>query len=214
MAEITGVGSRERLSEAELAAWREIPTAVISDETACIGVMSFTMRSVTPGRRFAGQALTVRTSRVANDAPQRALAALQRGDVIVVDGSAHPDTAVWGGNLIAGAQGRGARAVVVDGNVRDTADLRKSDLAVYARNVTPAGIAWGGELNVPVRCGGVEVHPGVLLVGDDDGVVVVSLEERIELLTRCRTRVAADTAAQREAYQRAMTAWSAAGEQA
>lgn len=212
MTEITGNGSRERLSEAELAAWRKIPTAVISDETACMGVMSFTIRSVTPGRRFAGQALTVRTSRVADDAPQRALAAVQRGDVVVIDGSAHPDTAVWGGNLIAGAQGRGAGAVVVDGNVRDIADLRRSDLAVYARSVTPAGLAWGGEVNVPVRCGGVEVHPGALLVGDDDGVVVVSLAERLDLLTRCRARVAADIAAQREAYQSGVTARPSVGE--
>lgn len=199
MAEFTANRDVERLSEVELAAWREIPTAVISDETKCVGVLMSAIRPVTPGRRFAGQALTIRTSRTDDGAPQRALAELQAGDVIVIDGRAHPNTAVWGGNLIAGAQRGGARAVVVDGNVRDTVDLRRSDLAVYSRGVTPAGLAWGGEVNVTVQCGGVEVRPSALVVGDDDGVIVVSLANRDDLLMRCRARLAAEASIQRNA---------------
>lgn len=189
-------GAGERLSAAELAEWREIPTAVISDETGCRGVMEPAVRPVTPGRRFAGQALTIRTARVDDGAPRRALESLRGGEVIVIDGAAHPDTAVWGGNLIAGAQRSGATGVVVDGNVRDTADLRRSGLAVYSRGVTPAGVVWGGEVNATVRCGGVEVRPGALLVGDDDGVIVVPLEGRAALLARCRARLAAESAIQ------------------
>lgn len=185
-----------KLRPEELAAWRDVPTAVISDELACKGVMSPAIRSLTPGNRFAGQAVTVSTVRSSDDAPQRVLEALWPGAVIVIDGSAHPDTAVWGGNLIAGARKRSGAAVVVDGRVRDIVDLRASGLAIYARDCTPAGLNWGGRVNVPIRCGGVEVIPGALLVGDDDGIVVVPIEGREALLERCRQRIAADAAQQ------------------
>lgn len=185
-----------RLAESELERWRRIPTAVISDELACQGVMARRLRPVTPGRAFAGQAVTVRTSRTANGAPQQVLEAVVGGSVVVVDGSAHPDTAVWGGNLIAGAQQRGGVAIVVDGNVRDTADLTGSTLAVHASGVTPAGLVWGGEVNVAIQCGGVTVRPGALLVGDDDGVIVVPLQDREALLDRCHARLALELTVQ------------------
>lgn len=197
---MAGAGSSgEELTEAEIAAWCEVPTAVISDETDCVGVMGAMIRPLTPTLRFAGQAITVRTSRTADDAPQRILAALRPGNVIVMDGTAHPDTAVWGGNLISVARARGVSAVVVDGNVRDIADLRRSGLAIYARSVTPAGIPWGGEFNVSIQCGGVEVQPGGLLVGDDDGVVAVPLLGREDLLMRCQARIAFEVAYQERA---------------
>jgi 4-hydroxy-4-methyl-2-oxoglutarate aldolase len=90
--------------------------------------------------------------------------------------------------------------VVVDGRVRDLAELRTSGLAVYAREVTPAGRDWGGEVNVVVRCGGVEVAPCAVIVGDDDGVVVLPADGRPELLARCRERMASETARQAGAW--------------
>lgn len=189
MAEENNCDGGDRPSADELRDWLGIPTAVISDETNCIGVMDSSIRPVFGGRRFAGYATTIRTERIADGAPGRALEALGPGGVVVIDGSAHPDTAVWGGNLVATARRRGAVAVVVDGNVRDTNDLERSGLAIYSRSVTPAGLVWGGEVNVPVMCGGVEVKPGDLLIGDDDGVISVSRQDRKALLARCRERL-------------------------
>lgn len=187
-----------RLSPNDLARWREIPTAVISDETGCAGVMSSAIRPVTAGRRFAGHAVTIRTAVEANGAPARVMDFLDPGDVIVVDGSAHPRTAVWGGNLIDALRRRSGAAVVVDGRVRDTAELRASGLAVFARDITPAGMVWGGEINVPIRCGGTDVDPGMLVVGDDDGVIVVPVEGSDEIMARCLARLEMEEAGRRE----------------
>jgi 4-hydroxy-4-methyl-2-oxoglutarate aldolase len=187
-----------RLSPAELAAWREIPTATISDEMKHVGGMAAEINPVTPGRRFAGQAVTIETIPKANPAPHYAIAEAWPGAVIVIDGRCYPNSAIWGGNLICAAAARGVAAVVVDGNVRDAADLRASGLCVYSRAIRPTGWDWGGNVNVPIECGGVPVSPGDLVVGDDDGVIVVPIGDRDGLMERCRTRIERDEKLQYE----------------
>ena len=99
--------------------------------------------------------------------------------------------AVWGGNLIRAAQARGVVAIIVDGNVRDIVDLRASGIAVCSRGITPRGPAWNGRAGGSIRCGGLEVRTGDLIVGDDDGVVAVPLDDvNSELLARCHARLA------------------------
>ena len=187
-----------RLTAAELAEWRKIATATISDEQAHVGGMAAEIKPLVFGRRFAGQAVTIET------VPSRTRRRTMRspppgeGDVIVVDGRAYPGSAIWGRNLICSAEMRGIVGVVVDGTVRDAAELRASGVCVYSRGVGPTGWEWGGRVNVPIKCGGVAVSPGDLIVGDDDGVVVVPLEGREELLKRCHARTARDDTLQRE----------------
>ena len=104
---------------------------------------------------------------------------------------ARPDGAVWGGSLIRIARDRGVAAVVIDGNVRDIVDLRDSGLAVYSRGVTPRGPAWGGRIGGTIQCAGAQVAQGDLVVGDEDGVIVVPLDALDDgLLERCRARMA------------------------
>ena len=87
------------------------------------------------------------------------------------------------------AQLKGLAGVVIDGAIRDLADIRGSQLPVFARAVVAnaGGAVYAGKLLVPVACGGMVVHPGDWLVGDDDGVVVIpvgQLEETIEKAER------------------------------
>jgi 4-hydroxy-4-methyl-2-oxoglutarate aldolase len=183
------------LSEAELAAWRAIPAAVVSDERAHEGVLAG-VRPLFAGRPFAGQALTIEACDVDDGAPRRALASAWPYACIVVDAKSRPDRAVWGGKLIALARERAAVAVVVDGSVRDLVDLRASGLSVASGGVTPRGPAWGGRIGVRIRCGGVDIDAGDLIVGDDDGVIAVPLAAVTdELLQRCRARLAREAAA-------------------
>jgi len=178
------------LTESELAAWRAIPAAVISDERQHHGVL-FGVRPLFAARSFAAQALTIEVEDVDNGAPRKALAEAWPRACIVIDARTRPDGAVWGGNLIRIARDRGVAAVVVDGNVRDVAELRDSGLAVCSRGVTPRGPMWGGRIGGPIQCGGVLLRQGDLMVGDDDGVVAVPLDEVNEaLLGRCRDRLA------------------------
>ena len=181
---------RRSLTEAELEAWKRIPTAVLSDEGAHAGVM-MGIRPRFEGRAFAGQALTIEVQSVDDTPPREVLSQVPPGACIVIDARATPDAAVWGGNLIRIARERGVVGVVVDGCVRDLIELRSSGIAVCSRDVTPRGPAWGGRVGATIHCGRVEVRMGDLIVGDDDGVVCVPLEEATEaLLGRCVTRLA------------------------
>ena len=77
------------------------------------------------------------------------------------------------------------------GNVRDTVELRESGLAVCSRGITPRGPMWTGHIGTPIECGGVGLRLGDLIVGDDDGVVAVPIDEVDDaLLARCDARIA------------------------
>ena len=74
---------------------------------------------------------------------------------------------------------KGLAGIVIDGALRDLDSLRKMDIAIYSAVVTPKGPYKNGpgEINVPVCCGGVVVNPGDILIGDADGIVVISLKD-------------------------------------
>ncbi len=113
--------------------------------------------------------------------PQHALDlidAAPRGSVIVISiAGGEPDVAVWGGLMTAGAVANGHAGALLDGGVRDLVEIRRDyGFPVYARSVSP-GTTLGRyrtvASQVPVKVGGILVHPGDLVVGDVDGVVVV-----------------------------------------
>jgi regulator of RNase E activity RraA len=122
--------------------------------------------------------------------PQHALDLIDeapRGSVIVISiEGGEPDVAVWGGLMTAGAVANGHAGAVLDGGVRDLVEIRRDyGFAVYARDVSP-GTTLGRyktvASQVPVRVGGIMVHPGDLIVGDVDGVVVVPKAKASEVL--------------------------------
>ena len=178
------------LTATELEAWQGIPAAVASDERRHQGVMT-AIRPLFPGRPFVAQAFTIEVHTVDDVAPRQALLQTWPRACIVIDARATPDNAVWGGSLVRIARQRDIAAVVVDGSVRDVADLKASGLAICSKGVTPRGPVWGGRVGGKIQCGGAEVCQGDLIVGDDDGVVVVPLAAADhDLLARCKARIA------------------------
>jgi regulator of RNase E activity RraA len=122
--------------------------------------------------------------------PQHALDLIDeapRGSVIVISiAGGEPDVAVWGGLMTAGAVANGHAGAVLDGGVRDLTEIRRDyGFPVYARDVSP-GTTLGRyrtvASQVPVKVGGIVVHPGDIVVGDVDGVVVVPKERAAEVL--------------------------------
>ncbi len=186
----------ERMSSDHINVWREIPTAVISDDLNRTGTMHAAIKPVGPGMNFAGQALTAQTMVGDNGTLHYALTTAWPGSVLVVDARAHIETAVWGGILTLAAKACGVIAAVIDGAVRDVAELCESNMAIYARGVIPNGPhkGFGGVVNGPIQCAGVAVNPGDLVVGDEDGVVVVRPDQLPGLLERCRARIVKEEA--------------------
>lgn len=126
--------------------------------------------------RVCGPAFTVRPE-FADDQLMSKIAGkyLKPGDVVVVD-AVGSRLANWGASMVHGIKQTGANGLVLDGYVLTEDLLRlREDLPVFCRGTMSisAGGARPGWLNVPVICGGIIVHPGDLVVGDGDGVVVV-----------------------------------------
>lgn len=161
---------------------RAVDTTCLADAGRTLRVLPPALRPLRRGLRMLGRAVTAR----ANADLVSVIAALQQagpGDVLVVEAGSE-DRAVAGELLATEALRRGVTGFVVDGLVRDTAMLAQLDLPVYARGAAPhaVGAARLPQVQVPVLIGGVEVRPGDLLVGDDDGVVVLTDDELAEAI--------------------------------
>lgn len=165
------------LGKAELQPWKEVATAVVGDAQNRSQCMSAAIKPLKPGLRVLGQARTVQTIVGDNSAVHAAIALLRPGEVLAIDAGGHVDTAIWGEVMAVSAHLRGVAAVVLDGAVRDAAKMREMNFKIFARGVVPRGPhkGFGGIIDGPVSVGGVSVQPGDLLIGDDDGVVVVPL---------------------------------------
>jgi regulator of RNase E activity RraA len=146
------------------------------------GYMAACIKPRINDKRICGPAATVLEA--ATDEvlpPQHALDLIDEapaGSVIVISiAGGEPDVAVWGGLMTAGAVANGHAGAVLDGGVRDLVEIRRDyGFPVYARDVSP-GTTLGRyktvASQVPVQVGGIVVHPGDIVVGDVDGVVVV-----------------------------------------
>jgi RraA family protein len=168
-------------------------------DTACVCDADRTLRVLDPGMRplrydliLVGRAHTV-SCRDDFLTVIKALEDTRPGDVLVIDGNGGRRAVV--GELVATeCVGRGLAGIVVDGAVRDTGTLRRSDLPVYCRYITPvAGTAVTiSETQIPVQCGGVEVRPGDLVFGDGDGILVAAADELTEVIASAEAIDAAE----------------------
>lgn len=145
--------------------------------------------------RVAGPAFTVRCPPGDNLMLHAAVHRAEPGSVIVVE-SGDVDFALAGGNVCAVAQRRGMAAFVADGVIRDLAEVRAMGFPVFARGVIPIpGTKKAVEpLNHPVRCGGVDVAAGDIVVADEEGVVVVPRSGAGQVLLDARAKAAKEAA--------------------
>jgi len=197
--------SIERPARAVVEGFAPFDTPDISDLMNRLYTMSSDIHCVTTvDGRILGPACTVKVFPGDNLMVHKSLDVARPGDVVVVDASASTTFAVLGDLVSTKARHRGIAGFVVDGLVRDLPDIQAlGDFPVFARGVSPIGPLHRGpgEVNFPVSAGGIVVHPGDLVVGDRNGVVVVPREYCAALLDRLQTQ--AD--AQRD-YVRAVAA--------
>ena len=129
-----------------------------------------------PDVHVVGTAITVRLPDGDLEPIVPAVDLLQPDDVLVIDHGGRDSLACWGELTSLAAKQRGCVGVIVDGAVANVAEIREHGLPTFARGVAALGgrrLAEGGGVNVPIQCGGVAVHPGDLVMADDDGVVIV-----------------------------------------
>jgi 4-hydroxy-4-methyl-2-oxoglutarate aldolase len=172
---LTIVRDWSRADPAALAALALASAGQASDAGGGSGALDGAIRHLAGPARLLGSALPVRTAGGDNLAPYAALAVLRPGDVLVLASDAHAGCALIGDHLGRLLRNAGAAGIVTDGRVRDLAGLREVGLPVYACGTSPRAPrkAGPGTVGLPVTLGGVTVHPGDLVIADDDGVVVL-----------------------------------------
>lgn len=167
-----------RVADAQIAAFRGLPVANISDCMARMSAGGPRLRPMHRGAPMAGAALTVRCRPGDNLMIHKALQMAGPGDVIVVDAGGDLTNALIGEIMVTIAVRRGVAGFVIDGAIRDSEAIAAGDFPVYAAGVTHRGPYKDGpgEINVPIAIDGMPIEPGDLIVGDADGLLCVPFD--------------------------------------
>lgn len=184
------------VSDADIARFRTLPVANVSDVMNRIPAAGPTLRPMHRAGVLAGRALTVRTRPGDNLMVHKALDMAREGDVIVVDAGGDLTNALIGELMIAYAKKKGVAGLVINGAIRDYGAIAEDHYPIFAAGVTHRGPYKDGpgEVNVPIAMGSLVVHPGDLVLGDADGVVVVQAGEVDAVFAAAQGKHRAETA--------------------
>lgn len=179
----------DRPPVAALEALANFATATVHEAMGGTGALAPAVKPLYPGMRLCGPALPVDCPAGDNLMLHAAIAEAAPGEVLVVDFKGCVEAGPFGDVLAHACRLRGILGLVIDGTVRDGAALRAMGFPVFARGLCMAGTSkrGPGSVGLPVVCAGVRVARGDLVLGDDDGVVVVprdGLQATIEAAER------------------------------
>ncbi|WP_282936221.1 RraA family protein [Paenibacillus sp. RC67] len=174
--------------------FQQLPTTCISDAMKGMNGLDPHIKPLKEEYRVVGRAITVRMPAGDNTAVLRAIREAKLGDILVIFVEGDDYRAVAGDFVVGMAQSLGIKGIVANGYIRDIAGVKQLHFPVFCRGVTAAASAksGAGEINVPVSFSGATVHPGDIVVGDADGVVIVPQRQEQEVLRLAMTKLDLD----------------------
>jgi 4-hydroxy-4-methyl-2-oxoglutarate aldolase len=180
-----------RPTAAQVDAFRGQQTGHVVDALGGSGAVDSRVKPIGGVKPFCGVAVTCDDGPADNLATYASLDVVQPGDVVISTANGFDRVAVIGDLLLGMMKNAGVVAFVTDGAVRDIAGIRAVGLPCYAAGVTPNSPArhGPGTIGFGIVCGGASVGPGDIVIGDEDGVVVVPfarIDQTIERLAAVR----------------------------
>ncbi len=171
--------------------FRKLTVATVYEGAGRIGSVDPAIKPLRKGLRLVGPAYTVKCCINDNLMLHKALQAAQEGDVLVASVGNYPDAGYWGDLMTTIAVARKLGGLIINGSIRDSEEIIESGFPVFCTGVCIRGTNKRelGLINHPLFFGDVMVNPGDLVLGDDDGLVIVPRELASQVLESSLARI-------------------------
>jgi len=185
-----------QISPDTLRGLRELGAATVHEAQGGTGALDSGMKPIDASMRVAGPAFTVDARPADNLMLHYAMLKARPGDVLVVDAKGFLEAGVWGDVFTEQAMKMGLAGLVINGAVRDAGAIIAAGFPVFARGLSIKGTGkhQPGRINVPVVIGDVQIQPGDIVIGDQDGLVAVARAGADAVLAAGRAREQKETA--------------------